>query len=296
MKKSIICIALLGLISISNAQQTVEGIDFRKEDVSYNPNGVHESHLYQLNRLSLALKSENNAFRIEDWRLGSSNIKTLLSVNLNGDIGVGVSNANQKLQIFNPLPFNPNYGDASQDHISLLSNDPGMGNYFGGITWKSSDGRRRAAITATRENIDTDFVGIAFFTQGTDGPGPMYESMRITRNGNVGIGTKNPDMKLTVKGKIHAEEVKIDLNVPAPDYVFKENYPLRSIEEVEAFIKENSHLPEIPSAKEFEENGIMLAQMNLDLLKKIEELTLYLIKQNKEIKKLKEKVQELENQ
>ncbi len=111
--------------------------------------------------------------------------------------------------------------------------------------------------------------------------------LTVHHNGNVGIGTTNPDMKLTVKGKIHAEEVAIDLSVPAPDYVFKDDYNLRSIEEVEKFIKENNHLPEIPSAKEFEQNGVMQAEMDMNLLKKIEELTLYTIQQQKEITELK---------
>jgi hypothetical protein len=109
------------------------------------------------------------------------------------------------------------------------------------------------------------------------------EIMRISYNQNVGIGTTNPDEKLTVNGKIHAKEVKIDLNFPAPDYVFANTYKLKSLQEVEEFIKQNSHLPEIPSAKEIEKNGLMLAEMNMSLLKKIEELTLYSIEQNKKI-------------
>ena len=116
-------------------------------------------------------------------------------------------------------------------------------------------------------------------------------------DGKVGIGTTTPDMKLTVKGKVHAEEVKIDLSVPAPDYVFKKEYNLRTIEEVEAFIKENSHLPEIPSAKEFAAHGVMQAEMDMHLLKKVEELTLYTIAQEKKIKKLEalnEKLLELQ--
>jgi len=105
--------------------------------------------------------------------------------------------------------------------------------------------------------------------------------------GNLGIGTTTPDEKLTVKGKIHTEEVRVDLSVPAPDYVFADNYNLPTLESLEKFIKSESHLPEIPSAKEMEANGIELGTMNMLLLKKIEELTLYTLQQEKEIENLK---------
>lgn len=102
--------------------------------------------------------------------------------------------------------------------------------------------------------------------------------------GKIGIGTTDPDEKLTVKGKIHAQEVRIDMTGPlVPDYVFANDYKLRSLEEVEDFIKQNSHLPEIPSAATIEKNGLMLAEMNMNLLKKIEEMTLYMIEQNKKL-------------
>lgn len=101
--------------------------------------------------------------------------------------------------------------------------------------------------------------------------------------GKVGIGTHNPDHELTVKGKIHAEEVIVDLSVPAPDYVFEPSYELITIEELEEYIQENKHLPEVPSAKVMEENGITLGEMNMILLKKIEELTLYTIEQQKDL-------------
>jgi len=101
--------------------------------------------------------------------------------------------------------------------------------------------------------------------------------------GQVGIGTTSPDEALTVKGKIHTEEVRVDLSVPAPDYVFYNNYNLRSLDEVEKFIDQNGHLPNIPSALEMETNGVELGSMEMKLLEKIEELTLYLIKQQKDI-------------
>ncbi|WP_264535496.1 tail fiber protein [Flavobacterium sp. N1736] len=102
-------------------------------------------------------------------------------------------------------------------------------------------------------------------------------------SGNLGIGTTNPTSKLTVAGNIHAQEVKVTINARLfPDYVFANDYKLKSLSEVEAYIKENSHLPEIPSASEIEKNGLMLAEMNLSLLKKMEEMTLYMIEMKKE--------------
>jgi len=102
--------------------------------------------------------------------------------------------------------------------------------------------------------------------------------------GNVGIGTTTTDAKLSVKGQVHAQEVKVDLNgAVAPDYVFEKDYKLTSLEEIKNYIDQNKHLPEVPSAKEMEKNGVQLGEMNMLLLKKIEELTLYTIEMNKKI-------------
>ncbi|MEO0901176.1 MAG: hypothetical protein AAFY00_03860, partial [Bacteroidota bacterium] len=124
-----------------------------------------------------------------------------------------------------------------------------------------------------------------FITFNTD---TNVEKVRITKNGSVGIGTSIPDAKLTVKGNIHAEEVKVDLSVPGPDYVFKEDYDLKSLEEVQNYIRENGHLPNVPSAKDMEENGIQLGEMNMKLLEKIEELTLYILQLENMVQKIPE--------
>ena len=122
-----------------------------------------------------------------------------------------------------------------------------------------------------------------------------------SENGKIGIGTNTPDELLTVKGKIHTQEVIVDLNgAIAPDFVFDKyfnsfavlnpDYEFLTLKEIENFIKVNHHLPKIPSAQEIEENGLSLKEMSLLLLEKIEELTLFTIQQQKEIDLLKAKV------
>lgn len=105
--------------------------------------------------------------------------------------------------------------------------------------------------------------------------------------GNVGIGLSNPTEKLEVNGTIHAKEVRVDLT-GWPDYVFEKGYKLPSLKEVEKHIKENGHLENIPAAEEVEKEGIKLGEMNAKLLQKIEELTLYILQQDKRIKELED--------
>lgn len=109
-------------------------------------------------------------------------------------------------------------------------------------------------------------------------------------NGKVYIGSGNPNFspgyKLYVEEGILAESVRVQLQSNWPDYVFNDGYELRPLEEVKAYVRENKHLPDIPTATEVEENGISLGEMNALLLEKVEELTLYVITLNDEIRKL----------
>ena len=87
---------------------------------------------------------------------------------------------------------------------------------------------------------------------------------------------------MQVNGTIHAREVIVNVDFPA-DYVFKPSYKLMPLHEVEQYVNINSHLPEMPSAAEVSKNGLSVGEMQNKLLKKVEELTLYVIEQQKTI-------------
>lgn len=133
------------------------------------------------------------------------------------------------------------------------------------------------------------------------------------KNGNVGIGVENPQAKLHVNGKIlcsgeievadlnsnsikvnslNAKDIQMDMH-GAADYVFEDNYDLKSLSEVESYVNEHKHLPGMPSAAEMDANGVSVSKMSNLLLEKVEELTLHMIKLEKENAALKAKVESL---
>lgn len=103
--------------------------------------------------------------------------------------------------------------------------------------------------------------------------------------GNVGIGTDNPTYKLSVVGNVRAYEIVVENNWA--DYVFDKSYKLLPLPEVEKFILQKGHLPDMPSAKEVQENGLPVGEMQKKMMAKIEELTLYVIDLEKQLKELK---------
>ena len=202
-----------------------------------------------------------------------------MRISSNGNLGIGTE-----------TPYNP---------ISVQK--PSGGNGYGGTDGKG--GIRVCWSTGYGVSLDawdgsSPKWGITKFTGNTPTviiQGSYSSNNVIFNAGNVGIGTTSPTSLLTVAGKIESREVEVKINAGA-DFVFSDNYPIKKIEDVETFIKENKHLPEIPSAKEMETNGIELGEMNIKLLQKIEELTLYLIEQNKKTKEQSEKIKVLEGE
>jgi hypothetical protein len=198
----------------------------------------------------------------------------------NGLTGVGTTSPNTRLHV---------YSGTENAVLTALRLQGGEGSSSGSSLLFSSSytavDYQTARISGLTTGWGTDFKSdLAFSTNIGNQGNALTEKMRITGAGNVGIGTTNPDSKLTVKGKIHAEEVKIDNQIPVPDYVFNKDYPLMSLTDVKNYIDKNHHLPEVPSAADVEMNGLNLGEMNLTLLKKVEELTLHLIEKDQQLK------------
>ena len=115
------------------------------------------------------------------------------------------------------------------------------------------------------------------------------DRLQVDENGNVAVGTATPasGYKLSVNGKAICTELKVQLANNWPDYVFSSTHKRLSLSQLEKFIETNKRLPNIPSAKSLESNGIELGEMQRLAMEKIEELTLYIIELKKEIDELK---------
>jgi trimeric autotransporter adhesin len=122
-----------------------------------------------------------------------------------------------------------------------------------------------------------------------------FSTNLININGKLGVGIASGNFttfmakntKLGVNGTISATEVVVAAYANWPDFVFNADYKLNTLSEVEAFVKANKHLPGVPLATEVEKEGVALGEMNKILLQKVEELTLYMIAQQKEIEAIK---------
>lgn len=192
---------------------------------------------------------------------------TELIVNYDGNIGIGKTIPNEKLDISGAIRIN----NGSNSWRFVTNSD-------GSFSIKESG-----------------FSGtINIYKNGN-----INQNLLNLHNGNVGIGTtlaSNPNnYKLAVNGKIGAKEVVVETSSTTwADYVFEENYPLMPLPELEAFLKKYKHLPEIPTAEDVEEKGQSLGEMNILLLKKVEELTLYLIQLEKKNEQMEIRLQNLE--
>lgn len=183
---------------------------------------------------------------------------------------------------------NVGIGDSSPKSNLVVSNpNPGVGS---SVLFVTDEGSSIPVTTATTARIaNNGGSSTSSVLEVSSGVSDFV----ILNNGNVGVGTTNPGtFKLAVEGKIGAHEIEVTTNGWS-DYVFEDDYKLKSLSETESYIKANKHLPGIPSEQEVKEKGVNLGEMQAKLLAKIEELTLHLIEQNKRIEKQNEEIAQL---
>ena len=169
------------------------------------------------------------------------------TIKSNGNIGIGTTNPGTRLTLNNNLDYSKilQFGANGPTHWFM-----GIGNGGGDFFHIGDNSNKRLVIRKA--------------------------------SGNIGIGTTNPKEKLSVNGNIRAKEVKVEIE-NWPDYVFKADYDLPSLDDVKKHIAIKGHLPNIPSAKEISEQGAALGALNVKLLEKIEELTLYTLDQEAQL-------------
>ncbi|MFW0735915.1 hypothetical protein [Flavobacterium sp. T12S277] len=212
------------------------------------------------------------------------NTTDYLNILNNGNVGIGTTAPNTKLTVV---------GNSATQLVSSL---------IGGVV---SQNFKYTALSIGESVSAGSSSNIGYMSHQTDkslsglyltnyGDSEHNASLFVKVGGNVGIGVTNPQNKLDVKGTIRSQEVKVTLDGWS-DFVFKKEYDLPTLAEVEKHIKEKGHLENIPNEEEVLKNGINLGEMNAKLLQKIEELTLYMIDMKKENDQMKKRLVKLEN-
>lgn len=209
----------------------------------------------------------------------------------NGNVGIGISNPQYKLDIngklylrtfkwenataysylqwpAHNLVMGTPKGEYAISRIDLMSGGSNQGELY-------SEFRM---FTAINQDSITERIHLN-----------SSENCWLITPGYIGIGTTAPQAKLDVRGRIRADEVFVNI-VSGADFVFDKSYKLRPLDEVQEYIQEHKHLPEIPSAAEMKEEGVNVNDLQIQLLQKIEELTLYIIEQDKRIKELEAQI------
>jgi len=202
------------------------------------------------------------------------------SIGLNGKVAVGALFPFRKLDIAT--------ADAN-DGIRIIHNNNGFAQFYA----------NSLPLNAYNVITQTGDAGITYGDYGPISPSTSFgfviapwsntaSGIRLDANGNVGIGTATTGSnRLAVEGTIASRKVIVTQANPMPDYVFDKDYPLPSLASVNQYIKAHHHLPDIPSAGSVAKSGLDLGDNQAALLKKIEELTLYVIGQQQQFEELK---------
>ncbi|WP_305982255.1 hypothetical protein [Roseivirga thermotolerans] len=234
---------IVGSIRLENGFDIISNDNFAIND------GVYDRFIY----------NSGNYYRAKSIHAFYKENTELMRLTENGHLGIGTTTPSDKLHVSGGGIILHNLG-RDQDNSNIIKISEGTSDQFflqGMFAGIGSTGNSIRFKSAWQDNL--------LFMRG---------------DGNIGIGTSSPSEKLEVNGTIRSKKVKVEAS-PWPDYVFSSDYNLRPLNELEQFVQQNQHLPEVPSAKEIEANGQDLGDIQTVLLKKIEELTLYVIDQDK---------------
>lgn len=316
MKKSLLFLSLfLSTFLITNAQNTLESCDNSSivcesrslRSTTYNllrtnygyvqvgPANSSFAHFntdrpkFYFNKDIYVRSGGFNAYSGKNLHLKTNGTTRLVINHNNGYTGIGVSSPKKKLDVGGDVKIKDNLYLLGDAEIEGDANLDGKLVVFGHTTLAGNAslyGSARIKVNLTVEG--NSYVDSIFKAKGKS---YFYKDVRMSKDlkvlKKVAIGTEIQEgYSLAVCGKIRATEVKVNAVSEWCDYVFEEDYDLRDLSEVDAFIKKNKHLPEIPSAKVVDKEGIEVSEMMILMMKKIEELTLYTIEQEKRINQL----------
>jgi len=249
----------------------------------------------------------NPGFRFNNKKLNNN----VMNISLDGNVGINTIEPTEKL-VVNDGRVRIN--GSANTYLSVVETGSGGESRFwthtdgelfiqnsSGIRFTSIGGGNSYAAISSTGNLGVGIidpaeklhvVGNAKISQNIDagGDGDFEGNVVVggtgTFNGNLTVGSSSDVANIRLYGTAQVKEMHMDPTANWSDFVFEENYDLRSLEEVETFIEENNHLPDVPSAQQVAEEGYNQTEINALLLQKIEELTLYLIELKKENQQL----------
>lgn len=234
--------------------------------------------------------------KAQQW---SGNQNTTDNINRTGNVSIGTANATEKLNIRGNIQLMGMsdysiYSNSIYGRTGIYCNLNSASGPFLEMFGKSNAGN--PGVIALGSHGTT---GETWFTNYNPNTNSWTIQAKITAGGRFVIGDCNPwagNYGLYVQKGILTSEIKVALpnTNDWSDYVFAPDYKLMPLPQLQQYIDENNHLPDVPSAEEVSEKGINLGKMDATLLKKIEELTLYTLELNKQLVTLQEKISTLE--
>jgi len=294
-KRILICLILVSSVLTMNAQTWIGSLDvngnlWRNGNVGIGTINPITTSKLEVHGITSIGQFTNGTAVIDAFNsyayFGCNTATNGIAIGPNGNVGIGTTSPIAKLHIDNGANTDGAVLATSSENNKLVVSSgmtqPVYVSTFR-ITQQFDNDRNNGYISFNRGGSTAG----GFLTFGSWG----QERLRIDGVGNIGIGTLSPAYKLDVCGTIRAKEIKIDL-LGGCDFVFKSDYKLMDLKTLEQFVQTNQHLPEIASEKEMVENGINMKELQMKLLQKMEEMTLYIIEQNKKNEQQSERIEQ----